>query len=201
MPQVVVTRYECDHNLLPALCLRCGATATEWVPRSLGTPPRSRLRHLLLPVFLIIYLAVPASIIVLIRLPPREEIGFPFCTVHRDDWGRRNRVRNRWLWPAVCLISLIVQIVCLAGPMPLPLAYAHAAAGVLVVGFVIDQLTIGRRETCVLRSGRTQFSLTNVHEAFVNALIHDRARDRVSNPDRRALRGDLRDDYDDAADS
>ena len=90
-----------------------------------------------------------------------------------------------------------MQAACLAGWILHPGFYAHAAAGVVCLGLAVDQLFVARGEVGILRASPTEVRLTNVHPDFVNALIEDRARDRVDNPDRRALRGDLRDDYDD----
>jgi hypothetical protein len=198
MADTTVTLYECERGLLPAVCVQCGSPATGTVQRPLPVPPKKKWTCAwVLSLVLLLYLAVPAVIIVLPWLWRRAAVGIPVCDDHRDHWDWRRRVRTRVLWPPVVVASLAVQAACLAGFLLHPVAYAHAAAGVLVVGFAIDWLTIGRREVGVLRAGDKEVRLNNVHPTFLAALIEERARDRVDNPDRRALRGDVRDDYDD----
>ena len=119
------------------------------------------------------------------------------CVADRDHWAWRDRVRLRVLWPAVFATSLAAQVACLVGLILHPALYAHTAAGVVAVGFFIDWLALGRGEVTVHRAGRDRVELKGVNPVFVDALIEDRARDRVDNPDRRALRGDVRDDFDD----
>jgi hypothetical protein len=48
-----------------------------------------------------------------------------------------------------------------------------------------------------VRAGPDNIRLVHVHQAFADALIHERARDRLDNPERRAPQGDMRVDYDD----
>jgi hypothetical protein len=198
MPDFKVTRYECDHDLLPMVCVRCGAPATECVARPLPKPPKA-WTCLFIPIILVVYLAIPASLLILLWLIPTEpdRVRLPVCDAHRDDWSWRSRFRTRWLWPPIIFASLVVQVLCLTGVILHQAFYAHAAAGVLVLGFVIDYWTVGRKEVQVARAGPTEAQLRNVHQAFVDALIHDRARDRVDNPDRRAFRGAIQEDYDD----
>src|SRR5438128_299017 len=131
MPRITISAYEYEHNLLPSVCVRCGAPATQWVSRPIPQRPKLRGCALVLPVVLLFYLAVPASIILFLLLSPRiwrqERIGLPVCSDHADDWDRRYRVRARWLWPPVCAGSLFVQAACLTGLILHPALYAHAA--------------------------------------------------------------------------
>src|SRR5262245_17384868 len=119
MAQVIVTRYEYEHDLLPDVCVRCGAPATQRVARPV--PPRPSLRGFLLvpPVFLLFYLAVPASILLFLllfpRISPYERATLPACDAHAGDWDRRYRIRTRWLWPPICAASIIVEAVFLSG--------------------------------------------------------------------------------------
>ena len=197
MAQINVTRYECELGLFPALCVQCGAPSAASVARPLPVAPAGRGWRWLFPVFLMLYLAVPAVLVLVVFVGRPPTVGVPVCDAHRGHWAWRYRVRSRILWPLVVVASLAVQAACLASWILTPWFYAHAAAGVLMVGLVIDISTVGRREVRLVRGSPTEVRLTNVHPDFVNALIEDRARDRVDNPDRRALRGDIRDDYDD----
>lgn len=200
MARATLTTYECKHDLVPMVCARCGAPAIERVSRPVPVPPGCRRAAWFLPLFLLLYLAVPAVLALLPWLTQRSrqtDVRVPLCPVDRDHWAWRDRARLRVLWPLVFAASLAVQAACLTGLVLHPALYAHTAAGVVAVGFLIDGLVIGRGEVTVLRAGRDGFSLNRVHPAFVNALIQNRARDRVDNPDRRVLRGDVRDDFDD----
>jgi hypothetical protein len=148
-----------------------------------------------------LYLAVPASILLFLIFAPRiwryERTGLPTCDAHAADWARRRRIRTRWLWPPVAAASLAVQAACLTGLILHPALYAHTAAGVVFIGFVIDVLLVGRREVGIMRAGPENIRLIHVHQSFVDALTHERARDRVDNPERRVPQGDMRVDYDD----
>jgi hypothetical protein len=200
MPRTTLTTYECEHDLLPAVCARCGAPAAERVGRPLPVPPGCRTAAWVLPLFLVVYLAVPAVLALLPCFSRRlrhTEVRVPVCAADRDHWGWRDLVRRRALWPLVFVAALAVQAACLAGLILHPALYAHAAAGVVMVGFVIDWATLARGEVVVHRAGPAGVYLSGVHPDFVAALIEDRARDRVDHPDRRTLRGDLRDDFDD----
>jgi hypothetical protein len=200
MAKATVTTYECDHDLVPMVCARCGVPATDRVPRPVPVPPGCGTAAWLFPLFLVVYLAVPAVLALLPWLTQRyrrTEVRIPFCAMDRSHWAWRDRFRLRVLWPIVFVVSLAVQVLCLTGVILHPAFYAHSAAGVVVVGFVIDGLVLGRGEVTVHRAGKEAFSLNRVHPDFVAALIEDRARDRVDNPDRRALRGDMQDDFDD----
>lgn len=201
MAQVTVTRYEFEHDLLPDVCVRCGAPATQRVSRPIPPRPKWRGCVLILPVVLLLYVAVPASIMLFLLLSSRkwrhEQMGLPACDEHAGDWTRRYRIRTRWLWPPVCVASLIVQVVFLTGLILHPALYAHAAAGVIFVGLVIDAIFLGRKEVGIARSGPDEIKLVTVHQTFVDALTHDRARDRVDNPERRPAAGDMRADYED----
>jgi len=200
MARATLTTYECEHDLLPAVCARCGAPAAVRVGRSIPVPPGCGTAAWLFPLFLVLYLAVPAVLALvpwLVRRVRQFEVRIPLCEADRGHWAWRDRVRFRVLWPAVFVASLAVQVACLAGLILHPALYAHAAAGVVVVGFVIDWAALGRGEVAVHRAGRDRISLNRVHPDFVAALAEDRARDRVDNPDRRTLRGDIQEDFDD----
>jgi hypothetical protein len=182
------------------VCARCGAPATERVPRSLPSPPGCGTAAWLLPLFLLVYLAVPAVLALLpwlTRRFHRTAVRVPVCQAHRDHWAWRDRVRRRVLWPAVFATALAVQVACLADLMLHPGFYAHAAAGVVCIGFGLEWLALGRGEVTVQRAGKDRAQLNHVHLDFVATLIQDRARDRVDNPDRRTLRGDVQEDFDD----
>lgn len=198
MPDATISRYEVERNVLPTVCAKCGVPATTRAQRPVPVPLRKRTLAWAFPLGMVLYLAVPMSIIIFIRLLPHTGVGVPVCDAHQVDWAWRERVRTRYLWPVVCIASLAVEIMCLTGLLFHPVVFAHAAAGVLVVGFLLDWLIVGRGVVTVFRAGKDQFRLSRVHSSFVTALIEDRARDRVDNPERRSLlRGDLRDDFDD----
>ncbi|MBO0698734.1 MAG: hypothetical protein J2P46_10090 [Zavarzinella sp.] len=197
MPKATLTIYELDHDLLPAVCVKCGAPAAIRVTRPIPVPPRKRTGCWFIPLFFVLYLAVPAAIVLIPLLLRRTGVRIPVCEEHWDHWAWRDRVRRRVLWPAAAGGSVVAQVVCLTGLVVPPPLYAHAAVGVLGVGFLIDQLVVGRGEVGVFRNGPGKVRLVRVHPDFVAALTEDRARDRVDNPARRLLRGDMRDDFDD----
>jgi len=197
MPTATLTTYECEQDLLPALCTRCGAATTDRVPRPLPVPPRRWTLVWALPVFFVLYVALPLLIVIFTRLLRQTWVRVPVCDAHRDHWAWRERARTRYLWPVICVASLAVEIACLTGLFLHPLLFAHAAAGVIVIGFALDWLIVGRGEIGVVRAGPDRVRLVGVHPNFADALIEERARDRVQNVARRPLRDDVRDDFDD----
>lgn len=197
MPKATLTTYELDHDLLPAVCVKCGAPATVRVTRPVPIPPRKRTGCWFIPLFFVLYLAVPAVVVLLPVVVRKTGVRIPACEAHQGDWAWRDRARRRILWPAMVALSLAVQAVVLTGLVIHPGLYAHAAAGVIAIAFLIDLAVLARGEVGVFRNGPDKVRLVRVHPDFVAALTEDRARDRVDNPARRSLRGDMRDDFDD----
>ena len=67
----------------------------------------------------------------------------------------------------------------------------------LFIIVIADAGFVSRRAVTVGKPPKVGARLGRVHPAFVDALIAERARDRVSNPERRGGHGDVRDDFDD----
>jgi hypothetical protein len=197
MAEIIATIDECERGLLPPVCVRCGAPATERVPRPLPFLLRLRTLWWVGPAFFLAYLLVPAVAVLFICPPRRVWYGLPTCADHRDHWAWRDRVRRRYLWPPICVASLAVEVACLTGLILHPLLYAHAAAGVIMVGLALDGIAVLRGEVRFGPGRSGTVRLNGVHPAFVAALVEDRARNRVWDAARRPQHSTERDDFDD----
>ena len=130
----------------------------------------------------------------------RVEVCVPLCRAHEDDFARCERAEKRYVFPAwtavAVLMDLILIVECLNGGPAISGVGLFAVPGAAIIAVAV----IGRGRIALSKPRKTGVRLTGVHPAFVAALVTDRARDRVSNPDRRTGHGDVRDDYDDQAD-
>jgi hypothetical protein len=196
MPRVDLTDYEIAHDLLPGVCARCGAPAVERVVHAIrivdGWRGVIQLIGILLGFFFF-----PPLLAFAVRCVRPLEVGVPLCAADRDDHRRRERLEWRVLLPIWTVAALIMDALVL-----IDVAYDGPGIGCIgtwsvVGGAVVAAAIINRGRIQVMKPGKTGLRLTEVHPTFVAALMEDRARDRVSNPERRGGFGDVRDDYDD----
>jgi hypothetical protein len=121
------------------------------------------------------------------------------CAADQGRTARKERRVLAILVPIWCLYVLVVDAVMVVGPLlNSPGWFCAIATGAAVFIVLLDAGHGWRRR----RRGQTKwqsFKLPGVHPDFVAALLEDRARDRVNNPDRRGGHGDIRDDFDDNA--
>jgi hypothetical protein len=201
MTRITLTRYEFEHNLLPARCVQCGTAADQRLPRPLPATPRVRTALWLIPVSFLLYLCVPGLALYMHRFFPYISVGLPVCNLHLDHGRWRDRVRSQYLRPCFFAASVAVEVAFVAAGLvfhpAVSLLFAHAAAFVVLVALVVDHVAIGRGEVFVSRDGRYGVQLARVHPAFIAAVIEERARDRVANPDRRPGPQGIHADYDD----
>jgi hypothetical protein len=198
MARVTVTEYECEHDLLPAVCVKCGAPADDSLVRTFriidGSGQWEIWRGF---AFLYALLFVPPLLPWALRLSRTFRINVPMCSADRAKESRREK-RACWIlvpiwiaWSIAVDAFLVVQSVT-GGPGLL----CFALVGFPFFFAALEVVTRPVRPKGE-RPANRGLPLTAVHPAFVAALVEDRARDRVANPDRRSLRGDMRDDFDD----
>jgi hypothetical protein len=198
MPSIRLTAYEVEHDRLPAVCVKCGQPATEHFVRTvrfLDDP--GRWGGLFAVGVIVSLLMLPPLLPLLLRRAPLMRVRVPFCGPDLARTVRRERVSLRIVVPVWVLYvlavdtSLVVAIV--VGPSWAFLLMLTAALVLVAVADAVAGWRIRRRG----KRPERKYNLPGAHPAFVAALLEDRARDRVSNPDRRGGHGDVRDDFDD----
>ena len=196
MARVTVTDYELEHDLLPAVCVRCGAPAADRVEQTLHILDGPRGTALVLALLFGLFFFPP-----LVRLVTRKansvSARLPMCRPHADGF----RARTEWVdrvglpvWTAAALVSDGLMVADFLTGDPGGSCFAPV---VLLLAWAMAVLVVVRGRVGIERSRKMDLRLTGVSEEFATALAADRARDRVSNPDRRGGHGDQRDDYDD----
>jgi hypothetical protein len=190
MPLLKLTPYECEHDLLPRLCGKCGEPADDRVRFTPVSPT--------LNIFMgsTIILCPPLCIGLALLLPRRiAPLFMPMCATHRADWHWRDRITTATYM--VVAIAYVVAIALLVfAPLP---PYGYPLVGMcywfvwcfwIVPASLIWTRTV--RSTGLPKRG---IQLSGVHANFVRAILDDRAQDK--NPERVAWFGDQRDDFDD----
>jgi hypothetical protein len=197
MAQISLTDYEVEQDLLPAVCARCGQPATERDELSIRIIDGWQ-GLVLLPLMIIGLFCLPPLLFLIIGNGKKWRVRVPLCSEHKDDHDRRRRMSLRRLLPIWTVAAIVVDVDIIAeAAMGGPGLSCGAAMLVFFLAVFADVVLITRGAVQVARPGKTGIQLKNVHPDFVAAVIEDRARDRIDDPDRRAGFGDHRDDYDD----
>jgi hypothetical protein len=200
MPRVRLTAYEVEHDLLPPLCVKCGEPATEHFVRTVRILDEPGKWCGFFAVGVVVSLMMlPPLFPLMLRRSPTVRVRVPFCAPHRVRTVRRERLLLRVLVPLWIVYVLFLDtglvVVLVAGPAWPFLLMLLLGLSLIAVGDAGAAWLARRRG----KRPEPTYNFPGVHPAFVAALLEDRARDRVSNPDRRGGRGDVRDDYDDEA--
>jgi hypothetical protein len=197
---VRLTRYECERNLLPQVCTRCGAPAEGGARLMLLTPAWNLTFGLLL------WLCPPVVPSLANFVRARRSFIVPMCEVHRADWQWRDRLTTRLycycVIPAYVLavMGILVLSVTDMDREVLPIDIAGSISLIYMAiawAWLVTMLLVLRHTVRVSRIMPRWIELWGVRADFVRALIADRVRTRESDPDRLGSYGDVRDDYDD----
>jgi hypothetical protein len=192
MATVRLTYYEVRNDLLPPLCMKCGAPAAVHKSKTFAWHP---------PWVAVLILAglLPWAIVAMI-LTKRMTVRMPFCEQHRNYWG----VRAGVIWSGLVFFFLlgILGIVLLANAD----AHRGGPAEVIgpficigsVVGGLIWLITVAIMQNLSIRPTEItdrDITLTHVSRDFEDALWDDREppEEEESRPRRRRDRED--DDY------
>jgi len=181
MTTVEISRHECTNDLLPNVCIQCGAPATATLPWTFSwSPPWSTW-------LVVAWLFTMRTM----------TIRLPLCDPDRKSRRRRSRLVLISLLLALglgvlpCISSLAVppsvsrQLVTIMWPI----------CGGLFLVWLYVSTSAAARDVQPVRITERSIVLKRVHDSFVVALAEKRQRNDDANVDRRF--GDLRDDFDD----
>lgn len=180
MASVCLDREEVEEEDLPAVCMCCGAPATQHVRKVFSWYP---------PWVLVLLLAgvIPFAIVASV-LSKRMRIAAPLCGAHKGHWFRRALLV--WL-SLLALIVLSIGLIVLVSMANRQLGHGGDLSGwvclgivVLLVGWIV--LVAVQQYTAIRPTEITdlRMTLTSVSPEFVQALQeHRRQRYHVARPD------------------
>jgi hypothetical protein len=212
MPEITLSAYECERDLLPAVCAKCGAPAEHRVLRKLRSvrndAPAWTFRYVVRSVAVIgvvclvvsSFFCVPwLGVLILNRWARVREVRVPMCEAHRTEWDRLD-----WLTHFMVSVCSVLVPALWVGGIAFALCEMDVSALFFLALYLSPYLVIGPELVFALWTVRLTHGaptgsvrLKAVAPAFVAAVVEDRARHRVSDPDRRPTRGGTEDDYDD----
>jgi hypothetical protein len=180
---VRLTRHEVENDLLPPVCMACGApaaTARVNVTFS-GTPPWVRFLY---------YLGVLPGLIARELTKTQMRVSCPVCKDHRHRIPASTGVRDfGWLIPvllgvaafwAAYLTPKYVERVHFGDPLSMGLAVGFLVLVLGTASWVFALLREGQRKVRATKVTEAEVSLERVAGPFVQALLSQRqARDRA----------------------
>ncbi|MBO0697292.1 MAG: hypothetical protein J2P46_02755 [Zavarzinella sp.] len=199
MARISVTAYEWEHDLLPDVCAKCGAPAAERPVRIARMLDDKRFWVVCLFLFGLFFFP-PLVVLVIFKLSKATPVRVPVCADHRNDWVWRDWAMR---WALVPVWITVVTGVEAYGVWVQAVEGRNASAffcvgmSAVAAAIAIEKLVILRGAVRVEQPRKDEVRLSGVHEEFAAAFLEERARDRVDNPARRSLRGDIHDDFDD----
>jgi len=187
MPTIKLSRYECSRDLLPSVCVFCGAPAVT----------RRKRRFSWFPgwIWLIILLSWLIGLILALVLTKSMTVRLPVCADHEGFWRRNKQFIN--------IGSVAVFLVC-AGLFAVVIVQkgeqANELAGWLCGGgaaffflWLIAVVVVLNKGVRAAEITDRSITLSKVHETFRTALLADRDRDRKADEeDEQELRELLR---------
>jgi hypothetical protein len=178
MAKVCITDREVSRELLPPVCMQCGARATVWRDRNFSWAPSW--------VLIFIFCGLLPLLIVWLITTKRMRVTLPFCDEHANHFSWRQRFVAVALLGVVCLaIGTGVAVTHLEGDLQgaIGLIGAVLAFGLLVAAAIVSQSGIRPSEITA-----DDITLIKVSREFAEALEEDRDRDEGEARERRARR-------------
>lgn len=189
MATIKLSDYECRKDMLPKVCMFCGAPATTRVRRQFSWTPGW--------VWILILVNLIVLAVVAMLVTKKMPVRVPTCDEHEGHWRRKNTVIGlTFLAVAVLCVLGIVYATQQVGPGGDDVTgWVCAGCGVLFLAWLIMAAVMGTRGVRAVHITEDTIKLTGVNEDFVEALREERARYRDDAG--RERYGDERDDYDD----
>ena len=199
MAQVTLTDYEIEHHVLPAVCARCGEPAAGRVELKLRVIDGWRGIPAAIGLFVGLFF-FPPLVLWTLYLARVVRLRVPHCPAHRREYVRAARTSFRVLLPTWTAVAVVLDAGLVVEAAVTGTGVACCGLTLVPVAAALASGLVERRLVRLSGPRKPGLRLTNCHPGFVAAVLHDRARDRVDNPDRRGGFGDARDDYDDGPD-
>jgi hypothetical protein len=190
MATVKLSNYECRRDLLPQVCMFCGAPAVTRVKRTFSWCPGW--------VWILILVNLIVVLVVALILTKKMTVRVPTCHEHEGYWRRKN-VYVGLSFVAIVLISvggLVIASSQAQGGGNDPTGFVCVGSSVLFFAWLVVAAIASARGVRAVHITDDTVKLTGVHEEFVTALREERAADR-DDRSRFDRYGDERDDYDD----
>lgn len=196
MAKIRLYDYEVADQLLPNVCMQCGADADLEKRKKFSWYP---------PWCLFVGGALMAMI-----MTKRMTVAVPLCREHKNHWLWRDLVI--WLGLALCVVLGVAAVIFLVNQRPHTLGETLAgifcaAAGVIGVGWLVAVIILHHTSIRPVEITDRDITLTNVSSDFVAALRDERRRhpyeeDEEDEEDypRSRKRGRRAHDYDDEDD-
>jgi hypothetical protein len=171
MATVRLSRYEVEEQLLPAVCLQCGAPATRERRKAFSWYPPW--------INLLIFVGLIPFLIVALVLTKRMTMHAPFCEEHRNHWNWR----SWFVWLGLMLVMFlgfgaVVVAIILAnrGVVNGDTMVGLACVGTLLIGLIWLVAAAIIQQTAIRPTEITdrRLTLTNVSDYFIDALDEER---------------------------
>jgi hypothetical protein len=198
MARIRLYDYEVDDQLLPNVCMQCGADADVEKRKKFSWYP---------PWVVIIMVAalLPGAIVAMI-LTKRMTVDVPLCNEHKNHWLWRTAAT--WIGLGICGLLGLIVFIFLVNQRPRSQGEQLAGflcLGVVVVGLVWLIVVAILHHTSIhpVEITDRDITLTNVSSGFIDALRDERSRHRHEDEDdypRSRRRGRRSSDYDDEDD-
>ena len=187
MPIVRLSRFEVRKNLLPPVCVVCGAPAVVRRDRKFSWFPSWT--------WVIVLVSWLIGLILMVALTKTMRVRLPACAEHEGYWRRRGTfLAIGW----VLTLSICAVLIVFLGLQPEQRQRALAVppcgtSATTFVTWIVMLIVVCNRGVRAIQISERSITLAGVHERFDSALEADRDRDRAeSDADERELRAFLR---------
>jgi hypothetical protein len=167
MAECAFHRFEAEHGLLLAVCLRCGVPSSQRVRRQFSWYPRW------LVVLVLVNLLVFA--IVALVMTKRVTVEVPMCDRHRNHWLKRLLI-NLGVFVGGVVVSGVAVWWANRSAGPDAAGLAVLAVMVSLLGWLVTAAICGQTAIRPTKIAEHDFTLTGVADGFLAAMSEHRAK-------------------------
>ena len=193
MPVVRLSRFEVRRNLLPPVCVVCGAPAVVHRDKTFSWFPG--WVWVILSLSCVVGAALLAGLILMFVLKKSMRVRVPACAEHEGHWRRRTAfVATGWFLTLTACAALFVFL----GVQPEQrqkelIVPVCGSAAITFAAWLVTLVVVANRGVRAVEITDRSITLADVHERFDWALEADRERDRAeAEADERELLAFLR---------
>lgn len=168
MAECAFHRFEAEHGLLPAVCMRCGAPSSQRVRRQFSWYPRW------IAVLVLINLLVFA--IVALVMTKRVTLEVPMCDRHRNHWLKRLLANPGVFFGGVLVSGVAIWWANRRGAGPDAAGLAVLAVLVSLLAWLVTAAICGQTAIRPTKIAEHDFALTGVADGFLAAMSEHRAK-------------------------